>query len=205
MPPDTQPGSRTSRDVERLRDSLPPSPGPVARPVMVVVSGLPGTGKTHFSKRLVDKVPLLVLESDALRKVLFPLPSHTGPESARLFKACYSLIDALLTEGVPMLLDATNLVEYHRERLYRIADRPGVKLVLISVEVPPEVVHQRLNDRSRGVGPEGHSTADWEVYLRMRSTADPIGRDHLVVDTSWDISPFIDQVAREIVRWVDGG
>lgn len=204
MPSDTPPGRRTSRDVERLRDSLPPCPGPVARPVMVVVSGLPGTGKTHFSQSLVDNVPLLVLESDALRKVLFPLPSHTGPESARLFKACYSLIDALLTEGVSLLLDATNLVEHHRERLYRIADRPGVKLVLISVQAPSAVVHQRLNDRSQGAGPQGHSTADWQVYLSMRSSAEPIARDDLVVDTSGDISQFVDEVAREIAGWMGG-
>ena len=79
-------------------------------PVLVVVSGLPGTGKSHFSSRLVEQVPLLVLESANLRQVLFPELTYSTVESARLFEACHQLMANLLEEGVPILLDATNLI-----------------------------------------------------------------------------------------------
>ena len=138
-----------------LRASLPEGPASVARPVLVVVSGLPGSGKSYFSRRLVERMPLLILESDALRKVLFPTPSYDRAESARLFEACYSLIDELLVRGVPILLDATNLIEGHRERLYNIAHRRDAKLVLVHVKASPEIVYERSQGTVRGGRPAG--------------------------------------------------
>ena len=185
----------------RLRASLPEIPTPVAKPVMVVVSGLPGSGKSYFARRLVAQEPLLVLESDVFRKTLFPSPVYTAAESDRLFRACHSLIDQLLKEGVPVLLDATNLVEAHRERLYHIADRIGAKAgPHTSESAPPEVIQERLKGRVEGVDPEDNSSADWQVYQKMYSTAEPIKRSHFVVDTSRDISPAISKVVREVRR-----
>ena len=57
-------------DVERLADSLGQLPEPVAKPAFVAVRGLPGTGKSYFSSKLAERLPLAILESDALRKVL---------------------------------------------------------------------------------------------------------------------------------------
>ena len=194
--------SERSSDVERLRASLPSLPPPVARPVLVVISGLPGSGKSYFGRMLVAQVPLFVLESDILRKVLFPTPSYSRLESARLFRACHSLIGELLRQGIPLLLDATNLIEGHRERLYHIADRLGVKSVLVYLKAPPEVVYERLKGRSEGLDTEDESSADWQVYQRMYSTAEPIKRSHLAVDTSRDISPAVAKVWREIRHWM---
>ena len=188
-------------EVKMLRASLPEGPASVARPVLVVVSGLPGSGKSYFSRRLVERMPLLILESDALRKVLFPTPSYDRAESARLFEACYSLIDELLVRGVPILLDATNLIEGHRERLYNIAHRRDAKLVLVHVKASPEIVYERLKGRSEGVDPQDHSSATWQVYGRLYSTAEPIKRNHFVVDSSRDINPAIEKVAGEVRRW----
>ena len=151
---------------------------------MVVVGGLPGSGKSYFSRRLVAQVPLLVLESDVLRKVLFPSPNFTSAESGRLFRACHSLTDDLLRRGIPILLDAMNLVEVHRESLYQIADQVGARLILIYLKAPHEVVYERLQGRSQGVDPEDNSSADWQVYQRMFSRQSPSS-----ATISWWIHP----------------
>ena len=192
---------RSSEDVERMRASLPQGPPATATPVMVVVSGLPGSGKSYFSRRLVEQVPLLVLESDVLRKVLFPSPSYTSTESTRLFSSCHSLIRDLLKDGVSILLDATNLVEGHRERLYNIADQLGVKLLLVYLKAPPGVVRERLKGRALGLDAEDSSGADWQVYEKLSVAVEPIKRNHFVVDTGRDISPAIANVVQEINRW----
>jgi predicted kinase len=97
-------------------------------------------------------------------------------------------------------LDATNLSERYRERLYNIADRLGVKLILVRVEAPPEVVYQRLKVRQEVAIPENKSDADWAVYQRMRATAEGMRRKHYAVDTSRDITPVLDKVVREVRR-----
>jgi len=175
-------------------------PEPVVKPAFIVVSGLPGTGKSYFCTKLAERLRFVVLESDALRKTLFPSPSYSPEESARLFWALHHLIEALLKKGISLILDATNLSERNRERLYNIAERLEVKLVLVRVEAPPEVVYQRLKSRVGGASAPGNSDADWSVYQKMKSTVDKIGRNHYAVDTSRDITPVLDKVVREVRR-----
>ncbi len=189
-----------SEDVRKLKESLGQLPEPVVEPAFIVVSGLPGTGKSYFCHRLAERTPLATLGSDALRKTLFPSPVYTAQESSRLFQACHCLIEELLKRGIPLVLDATNLEEYNRERLYHIADKVGAKLIMVRIEAPPEMVHQRLELRVKGVNPEGSSDADWRVYQKMKSSFQKIRRNHFAVDTSKDVAPVIDKIVREVNR-----
>ena len=187
-------------DVQRLTESLGELPEPAVEPAFIVVSGLPGTGKSYFCSRLAERLPFIILESDALRKALLSSPTYSSPESSRLFRACHLLIERLLKKGIPVILDATNLSERYRERLYNIADRLEVKLVLVRVEAPPEVVRERLKVRLEEVNPVGKSDAGWEVYQRMKPTVQKIRRNHYAVDTSRDITPVLDKIVREVSR-----
>jgi predicted kinase len=191
--------SQLSSDVGRLAASLGRLPEAVVKPAFIVVSGLPGTGKSYFCNKLAERLRFVVLESDALRKTLFPSPHYSPEESARLFRALHQLIETLLKKGISLILDATNLSERNRERLYNIAERLGVKLLLVRVEAPPEVVYQRLKSRVGGAG-TGNSDADWSVYQKMKPTVDKIGRNHYAVDTSRDITPVLDKIVREVRR-----
>ncbi len=185
-------------DVEKLTRRLGELPEPVVEPALVVISGLPGTGKSHFSRKLAERVPLVILESDALRKALFTSPSYSQEESFRLFQAIHVLIERFLRKGISLILDATNLSEHNREHLYRIADRLNAKLLLVWVEAPPELVRERLGNRT--FQPDSTSNADWSVYQKMRPSVQQIRRNHYVVDTSRDITPALNKIAREISR-----
>jgi len=190
--------TKLTSDVQRLVENLGQFPEPAAKPFLIVVSGLPGTGKSYFCHQLAQKLPAVILESDALRKALFPSPSYRAPESTRLFHACHQLIERLLKNGISLILDATNLSEQHRERLYSIADRLDAKLVLVRVDAPLNLVYERL--KARGEGLEGKSDADWEVYQKMKPQVQRIRRNHYAVDTSRDITPVIDKIVREVRR-----
>jgi len=188
--------SRLLSDVQRLTESLRELPEPVVEPAFIAVSGLPGTGKSYFCHKLVERLPSIILESDALRKQLFPQPGYSPEESTRLFRALHLLIERLLKKGISLILDATNLSERYRERLYNIADRLGVKLILVRVEAPPEVVYGRLKARQVEAGSQNSSDADWGVYQRMKDTVEEMRRNHYAVDTSRDITPVLDKVVR---------
>jgi predicted kinase len=183
-------------DVEKLRRSLNGLPQPRVGAPLIVVSGLPGTGKSFLCRKLAEKSPFLILPSDALRKVLFQTPQYNEQENKRLFSACHVLIEELLTNGIPVIFDATNLLEHHREYLYRAAERAGAKLILVWVEAPPEVVRQRLLARERTVVPQSDSQAGWEIYNKMKPRREKISRNHLVVDTSQDITAAVDKIVR---------
>ena len=192
--------SQLVSDLQRLTDGLGELPEPVVKPAFVVVSGLPGTGKSYFCAKLAERLPFVILESDALRKTLFSPPSYSPQESARLFRILHLLIERLLKKGVPLILDATNLSERDRERLYNIAERLEARLILVWVEAPPELVYQRLRARKNGANSANNSDADWEVYRKMKPSVEKISRKHYVADSSRDISPVLEKVVREASR-----
>ncbi len=185
-------------DAKRLWESLGQLPEPVVKPAFIVVSGLPGTGKSFFCRKLAERLPFVILESDTLRKTLLPTPTYSPLESSHLFQAIHQLIKGLLQRGIPLILDATNLSERYRERLYHIADHLNAKLILVRVEAPPEVVYQRLKARSTETNSESSSDADWAVFQKMRSSVQQIQRNHFAVDTSRDITPVLNKIVREV-------
>jgi len=192
--------TQTRKDVQRLRGSLGELPEPMVKPAFVVVSGLPGSGKSYFCRRLSERLPFPILESDALRRLLSPTPNYSRGENDRLFRACHLLIEELLRTGIPLIFDATNLIERHREYLYHIAEGMGARLIMVRIKAPPELVRQRLEGRSIGANHEDKSEADWKVYQKMSASAQRIRRNHFAVDTSRDITPAIDKIVREANR-----
>jgi len=164
-----------------------PSPAP-GQSALVMLCGLPGTGKSTLARRLADGLPAVVVESDRVRQKLFNPPTYTGEESQRVHQVCHILIGWYLRHYYHVVYDATNLYEYHRGLVYRLAARSGACLVVVEVTASDDVVRERLAPRHRTDpavrSKKDYSDADWDVYVRMRRRSEPIQHDHIVVDTS---------------------
>ncbi len=199
-PVEARRSSLLQRDVKSLAGSLGPLPVPLERPALVVLSGLPGSGKSHLARELSRRYSFAVLESDSLRKALVKRPTYSQKESGRLFSACHALLEDLLDAGVSALLDATNLKESHRRPLYRIAERTGARLLLVEVRADQDVVRERFACRATSDNPRDRSDATLDVYESMRREAEPIERSHLTVDTSTDIGSVVDRIVGELVH-----
>lgn len=182
------------RDADRLEESLGRLPKAVSRPALVVLIGLPGSGKSHFARRLKRRYPAAVLDSDALRGVLFKSPRHTIEEHGRLFPAIHVLIARLLGRGIPVILDATNLKESNRKPLYRLVKEAGARLVLVRLRAPIAVMRERLAGRGRGRDALDRSTADLDVMERMRGDYERPRRRYFVVDTAKDSDRVLDKI-----------
>ena len=186
---------------------------PPSAPALIVLCGLPGAGKSHFARQLVGNLPerlherleLVVLETDRLRKALVSRPKYTRGEHARVFSVCHLLIEEYLTQGRRVLFDATNLTEKAREPLYRIAARLDCPLLLVGFTVPVDVVKRRLALRAAGRGGSDYSDATWLIHSRMRPFEEPIQRPHLMVDSSCDIAPVLDQVTAWLAAALSAG
>lgn len=200
MPPWTPDPStaRLEADVETLRSTLPPPPAPIPNPYLVLLCGLPGSGKTHFSRLLAAEVPMVVIESDAARKTLAGIPAYNSDENRRVFSACRRLIQDLLEEGVPVLLDATNVTEGDRGYSHEAASAKGADVVVVKVTAPETLISKRLKRREQGKSKDGASEAGWDVYKRIKAREQQVLGPHFVVDTSKDITPSIRKIAGKL-------
>ena len=196
---------RLAREVARIRDTLGQLPPAVARPVLVMAAGLPGAGKSHLCRLLARRLACVIVQSDAVRQTLFRRPTYTPDESFWVFAVIHQLLRDLLRAGIPVILDATNLLKSNREQVYRIAEQTGAKLIIVWVEAPPEVVFARMERRAARADQTDRSEADWAVYEKLRAKVEPITRPHFVVDTSRDVRPMVNKVVREARRCYHNG
>lgn len=185
------------QDVARIISDLGPLPSPCPRPALVVLSGLPGSGKSTVAHRLRQRVAAALLQSDRLRKLLVPVPQYTPEESARLFAALHAAAERLLGAGVPVIVDATMLLERERRPLAAIAARTGARLLLVWVQAPEHEVRRRLAARAAGLrAAYDLSDAGEAVYDLMRARVEPIRGRHLRIDTDRDDAPAIEALVR---------
>ena len=197
-PEDRQHRSTLRADVAHLRSLLEDDFGQSgltpSKPRLLMLAGLPGSGKSRFSRDVSSRHPFLVLESDRLRKALVAKPRYTRDEHSRVFSACHWLIDEFLEQGYPVLLDATNSAQRNRRPILAIAHRRNVPLAIVVLTAPPDVVQKRLQAREAGLDPATWSDAGWDVYARMAPAWQPVEQPHIVVDTSGDTTEAVAKI-----------
>ncbi len=158
------------------------------RPVLVIMTGLPGTGKSFVATILAKGLDAAIIRTDFVRKVLFPSPKYTGGESRTVYQVAYQVTERLLSEGISVVFDGTNLREDYRRTLYGIGQRRGAKVAIVLTTAPEELVRERLTAQNQGRARRYCSDATWEVYLGFKAVQEAVQLPHWTLDTSQDIS-----------------
>lgn len=182
--------------VAKVEERLANTEETTAWPVLIMLCGLPATGKSYLARRLAERMPFVIVETDFVRKILFSPPTYSAQESGLVHRVCHALMEKLLQCGSRVIFDATNLVEFHREKVYRLARVASAKLFVVQTVAPEAVVRERLEKRKVARDPDDISDATWAIYKRMASTQQPIGHPHLTIDTSGDLGEAADKILR---------
>jgi aminoglycoside phosphotransferase family enzyme/predicted kinase len=145
--------------------------GPANRPGLVLVGGLPGTGKTTLATDLAEEAGFTVISTDRTRKELAGLDADTPAASDfgtglytpewndRTYAACLDRAKAILMEGGRVVVDGS-FREAERRRSFRdAAVASGVRSIFLVCAADADVVRTRL--RARRGGP---SDADWSTH-----------------------------------------
>ena len=204
VPHPSGPAANAAADVARLRTLLRADiraiglrPG---NPRLLLLAGLPGAGKSTFARQITAQHPFLTIESDRMRKTLFPRPQYDFAENRRLFDACHYLIAEFLGQGYPVIFDATNIRERDRIPVYNIAQKRRVPLAIVVITAPRATVRRRLRRRESGQDPDTWSDANWQIYCRMAPHWEPVTRPHIAADTSGSIAAAL----RRTLAWAAG-
>ncbi len=160
---------------------------------LVLVGGLPGTGKSTLAHHIHTETDWPVFSSDLLRKQLAGLEPNedaaaafgTGIYSPDMTATVYSGLlqeaEALLTRGYSVVLDASWLHKDWREAAYDLAYRTSAEVTGILCETSRDTasrrIHERMADRT------GPSDATPSIADAM-ATASGLWADATVVETS---------------------
>jgi adenylylsulfate kinase len=124
------------------------------------ITGLPGSGKSAIARAAATEIaahgePVQVLELDALRRRLTPLPSYDAAEREAVYRALVVIATVLTRAGIPVIIDATA----HRRAWRDLARASIAAFAEVQLHCPLDVARQR--ERTRGAG--AHPAA---IYAR---------------------------------------
>ena len=152
-----------------------------AQPRLVLVGGLPGTGKSAVAEALSTRRGWLVHSSDLVRgELLIPrLRRYARPWRTAVYGVLLDRARAELTQGWDVVLDATWSQAAFRDQARAVAVDTSSVLVELNCSSPAVVAERRLVAR-----PVGHpSEAGPEVRRVLEASSDP-WPTATIVDTS---------------------
>jgi predicted kinase len=171
--------------VSDIDDYLPITPYVRDGGSLLMMVGLPGTGKSSVVENLQKNMSCVVVSTDNIRLLMRNKPTYTAAEMMLVYEVCYSIIEARLRQGQRVVFDASNYLSARREYLTRLAQRAGAPVAVCYVQAAQDVIHERLQQRNSGSRREGDlSEADWSVYKWMVEAQEPVIGEHLILDTS---------------------
>ncbi len=176
-----------------------------ARCGLVLVGGLPGTGKSTLAGGLADRVGAALLCGDRVRNELAGLdPPNTvtttpygegGATPARtdaLYEELLRRAGALLERGESVVIDAAWINHRHREAAAELAARTHSELVVLRCAAPHGTARQRLATRERSI-----SYATTAIAAAMAADSEPWPQARSV-DTSGSVARGVEQAT---VAW----
>jgi uncharacterized protein len=178
---------------------------------LVLVGGLPGTGKTTLAGGVADRLGATLVSSDRVRKEMSGLtptePARAAyrdglyrPEQTEAtYRELLHRAEELLGRGETVVLDASWSAEAHRRAAADLAVRAHAELAALRCEVPRAVADQRIRDR-RGSA----SDATPLVAAVMAADADP-WPEATTIDTAAPLEVSVDNALGAVRRPVPHG
>ncbi len=170
--------------------------------MIVIMAGLPGTGKSTLCRALAQWIGGAVLDKDVIRAALFP------PErieySAEQDDFCQALM--VQTAGYMLAQDPNALIffdgrtfsqRYQIEGVIEAAQKFGTAWRIIECTCSEETARKRL-ERDQSLGQHPAANRSFDLYLRLKASFDPIPHPKLVVDTDQPLDTCVSQ-AREFI------
>jgi len=168
--------------------------------MIVIMAGLPGTGKSTLAQALAQRLPGAVLDKDAIRAALFE-PAHVEYsivqddfcQEIMLKTAAY----LLAKDGeLHVLLDGRTFSRrYQRERAIEFCLQMGTTWAMLECVCAERTALARL---AEAMAQRSHPAANRtpELYRQVREAWEPIDRPRLVIDTEANLDSCIDQALR---------
>jgi hypothetical protein len=192
--PSIRPSER-ERWKQRLESELPEvrfTAFGLAEPKIIALCGLPGAGKSTVAALLHDRLGMLWLRSDVIRKELGLGEPAGGVDlygdamTQRTYDVLLKRAKAAVVDRRAVVLDATFGHRIQRQRIAELARRLSVPFKLLECICPEHVLRQRLSHRT--VVPDAASDATIRQLQEIRKHFDPVDEftpeAHLRIDTS---------------------
>ncbi|MGD1836832.1 MAG: AAA family ATPase [Nitrososphaeraceae archaeon] len=165
--------------------------------MIIIICGLPGSGKTFLANKLLSYFDTFtILSTDKIRKELFQVPSYNRFERSIVYDVMILIAKYLHSTGISCILDGT----FNRNKSRNeVKEKLGLKqnqIYIIECTCPENIIMSRLLCRNK----DDLSDADISVYWKMKKIYEPVETNHTSIDTSKPIDLNLGKIIKDIKK-----
>ena len=169
--------------------------------VAVVVTGVPGAGKTTMARRLAPRLSARLVSLDSIKETLYATGGPGDPHDLRL--AAEAELEATIAQGGTVVIDIWIQPGRDTNRVTGVLTRSADVVVEVPCLVSPEIAVQRYAHRSRAAPHRPPDPATLRRIERSAQAMRPLGVGRCItVDTSNDVDVDVDAIAAQIEQLV---
>jgi predicted kinase len=169
--------------------------------MLLVMSGLPGTGKSELAQQVGRRLRVAVFSVDAIESaVLRSGLAQSFETGLAAYLVAESLADSQLKMGQDVIVDAVNAVEPAKDMWRDLAARHGLALRVVECSCSDEGLHRRRLS-ARGQRFDNFPEPSWDDVLRRRLEYTSWREPALAVDSALPLESNVERV----LAWVQAG
>ena len=150
---------------------------------LIVVAGLPGSGKSTVAEGLSRSLSVPVFSVDPIEAAMWRGGLARAQTGIAAYGVAVALADEHLRLGHSVIVDAVNPVEAPRAAWRDLAAKYRAGLKIIECVCADEAVHRRrIEARIRSI--DGMPEVTWARVLQRRAEYEPWTDQRLILDTS---------------------
>jgi predicted kinase len=151
-------------------------------PTLIILSGLPGSGKTVVAEGLSRSLSIPILSIDSIEAAMWRAGLARAETNVAAYEVAQALTDENLRLRLTIVVDAVNPVETPRAAWRNLAAKHRVSLKIIECVCSDEtILRQRIE---APVSSKAGTQLTWARLLQRRSEYEAWTDPRLVLDTS---------------------
>jgi predicted kinase len=166
--------------------------------MLIVFSGLPGTGKSTLARMMATRLSSVYLRIDTIEQAIRSSDVLAGEVGPAGYIVAYQIAADNLRVGRSVVADSVNPLQVTRESWVEIAQKSNARLIEVEIICSDETEHrQRIEQRTSDI--DGLRLPTWEVVMRLKY--EPWRTPPIVIDTAHKtVQEAQDELYRRIIE-----
>lgn len=146
--------------------------------MLLIIFGLPGTGKSYFAEHLAHDLNWDYINSDRVRNELNMSGRYNPQDKQKIYEYLFDEAEKVIQQKQNIIIDATFSDPEHLKKAKAMAQQYGSGYKLIEMKADEATIKERVGKERK------YSEAGFEVYKKIKSEYETINEPHLILDTS---------------------